>query len=95
MVRLELGSEDKGRVCNGSGEVDVSPGARAGFRVVCSGSLPQDVVRFHTAVLVAGAHDRDTKRIDRHRYLKPGGSFTMFERVKSTRARLDGSALIR
>lgn len=38
--------------------------------------LPQDVVRFHAAVLVAGAHDRDTQRVGRHRDLKPGEGIT-------------------
>lgn len=56
--------------------------------VRCS-SLPQDVVRFHAAVLVAGAHDRDTQRMDRHRYLTPG------ESAAGSRARFDASTRFR
>lgn len=62
--------------------------AGALVRLVCSGSLPQDVVRFHTAVLVAGAHDRDTQWIDRHDYLK-------FDGVREGRRELDSKILLR
>lgn len=62
--------------------------------VRCS-SLPQDVVRFHAAVLVAGAHDRDTQRMGRHRYLTPGESAAGLRDRFGAGARFGASTRIR
>ncbi len=57
--------------------------------------LPQDVVRFHAAVLVAGAHDRDTQRMGRHRYLKLGESKAGLRDRFGAGARSDASTRVR